>query len=205
MKLLLSSVAIVASLMLVPDISRAATIVNFAWTGSAGYSAVGSFSYDAALTPTSFSELPGAGPAQYVQSFSISFFDPANQLLETGSSIVNSVSSDRFFRLDFNSGTNSFTALDADIGGSSYLYFLTNLRTPGGMVVGPGVTDFNLFERSTGTPILDSASSVRVTSISQTPEPATFWLFAVVGALGLCTFRLRHKRFADKVFGIETP
>lgn len=167
---------------------RAAEIVNFSWTGAAGYTATGSFVFDPATTPTSFSEVPGVGPTSYLQSFSVSFFDPGHNVLESGSSIVAGVSSDRFFRLDYNTQTQTVSSLDADIGGTSYQYFLTNLRTPGGQVVGPGVTDFNLFYRPGNTPSLDSAKTVRVTSVSQTPEPASV-MFVITGLALAGTFR----------------
>ncbi len=170
----------------------AAAIVNFSWTGNAGYTASGSFQYDPAITPVSFSET-GSGPKNYVQNFNISFFSPQHSLLETGSSVVNGVSSDNFFRLDYNTQTNLISSLDADVGGTSYQYFLTNLRTPGGQVVGPGVTTFNLFVRTSGTPNLDIASSVQVTSVAQTPEPASFGLAAAATGIGIVGMLLRRR------------
>jgi len=188
-----SALGMVGIFALATTLTQAAEIVNYSWTGDGGYSATGSFVFDPATTPSSFSEAPGAGPTSYVQSFNVSFFDPQHNLLETSSSIVNSVSSDSFFRLDFNTQTDTITALDADVGGTNYLYFLTNLRTPGGQVVGPGVTGFNLFVRTTGTPNLDSASDVKVTSISQTPEPTTFGLLGIAGCIAACAFAMRRK------------
>ena len=173
--------------------SSAATIVNFNWTGTGGYTVNGSFQYDPAATPVSFSEVPGAGPTQFIQAFHVSFFSPQLVLLETGSSIIDAVSSDRFFRLDYNTQTHVISSLDADVGGSNYQYFLTNLRTPDGQVVAPGVTTFNLFVRTAGTPNLDIAPSVQVTSIAQTPEPASFALAAVSGIAGLAAYLIRRR------------
>ena len=135
---------------------------NFSWKGDNGYSATGAFSYDEATAPQVISE-SGAGSTKFLQSLSISFFDPAQNLLESGSEVVNGVSSDRYLRFDFNTQSQNISVLDADIGGTSYNYFLTDLRTPSGEVVGPGVTTFNLFYRPNGTPFLDSSSSVQVT------------------------------------------
>lgn len=146
-------------------------------------------------TPAFFSDAPGVGPTNYVQSFNVSFFSPQNALLETGSAVVGGVSSDRFFRLDFNTETKTISALDGDVGGSSYLYFLTNLRTPSGQVVTPGLTAFNLFVRTSGTPNLDVASGVIVSSVAQTPEPGTFTLPAGLSGISLCGVVLgRRKR-----------
>jgi hypothetical protein len=112
-------------------------------------------------------------------------------LLESGSSVVSGVSSDRFFRLDYNTQAQIISSLDADIGGSSYQYFLTNLRTPDGMIVGPGVTTFNFLYRPNADVALDTAASVRVTSVSQVPEPGTvLLLFSGLG--GLILFRRRR-------------
>ncbi|MBV9384876.1 MAG: PEP-CTERM sorting domain-containing protein [Chroococcidiopsidaceae cyanobacterium CP_BM_ER_R8_30] len=158
---------------------------DFSWKGDNGYSALGSFSYDEANAPTFISE-SGAGPTKFLQSFSVSFFDPANNPLESGSSVVNGVSSDRFFRLDFNSQTQNISVLDADVGGTSYQYFLTNLRTPTGDVVPPGVTTFNFFNRATADAALDSSSTVQVT---QVPEPSS-----LLGILALGTGYLLSQR-----------
>jgi len=173
--------------------ARAAEIVDFAWSGSAGYSATGSFIFDPASTPESFVE-SGAGATSYLRSFSVSFFDPANSLLESGSSIVDGISSDRFFRLEYDTRNQTVASLDADVGGSSYQYFLTNLRTPAGQVVPPGVTGFNLFSRATGTPVLDSASSIRITSVSQVPEPVSAVLVAFGIAFGIPALQRLRRR-----------
>ncbi len=189
-KSILSIAAITAAMTVCPASQAATVIADFSWTGGNGYSATGSFSYDPATTPVSFSEAPGAGPTTYLQSFSVSFFDPQHTLLESGSSVVNGVSSDRFFRLDYNTQSRTISSLDGDVGGSSYQYFLTNLRTPDGQVVSPGMTGFNFFYRPNADNGLDSASSVQITSVSQTPEPATLSLFALVGSLaGLAMLR----------------
>jgi len=157
-----------------PTAANADTLVNDSWTGASGYSAVGSFSYNPATTPQSFLESPGAvGQTKYLDSFSVSFFNPQHGLLESGSSISNGVTSDRFFTLNYNTQTMVISSLDADIGTSTYQYFLTDLRTPAGQVVPAGVTTFNLFHRVAGTPYLDEASGVQVTAVSQTPEPST--------------------------------
>lgn len=166
--------------------------VNFNWRGNNGYSATGAFSYDETKAPSLISE-SGAGPTNFLQSLSVSFFDPAQNLLESGSAIVNGVSSDRFLRLDYDTQSNNISVLDADIGGTDYQYFLTNLRTPSGQVVGPGVTTFNLFYRPNGTPLLDSSSSVQTTRRTSVPEPTT-----IVGLVACLGIALRMKKTAVK-------
>jgi len=160
---------------------------NFSWKGDNGYSATGAFSYDETTAPAVISE-SGAGSTQFLQSLSVSFFDPGQNLLESGSSVVNGVSSDRFLRFDFDTQSRNISVLDVDAGGTSYQYFLTDLRTPTGEVVGPGITNFNLFYRPNGTPILDSSSSVQVTPAS-VPEPTTLIGTLVAGGLGIALKR----------------
>ena len=184
--------AITLSLFLGIASSQAATVVDFKWTGDAGYSALGSFSYDAPLNTTSITE-SGAGATKYVEQFSISFFDPSKAVLETGASVVDGTSLDRFFRLSYDTTTHLISSLDADIGGTSYQYFLTNLRTPDGTVVGPGVTGFNFFYRPNADMALDIATNVQVTSISQTPEPASISLLASAGLVGMGVSWLRKR------------
>ncbi|MBR8838997.1 MAG: PEP-CTERM sorting domain-containing protein [Stigonema ocellatum SAG 48.90 = DSM 106950] len=164
-----------------------ATDFNFSWKGDNGYSATGSFSYDETKAPEVISE-SGAGQTQYLQSLSVSFFDPAQNLLESGSSVVNGVSSDRFLRLDFDTQSQKISTLDTDIGGTDYQYFLTNLRTPSGQVVEPGITNFNLFSRPNGTPLLDSSSTVQVTK-KRVPEPTTIIGTLVAGGLSIALKR----------------
>ena len=185
-------VAISSGILLGAVFSQAATVVEFSWTGSAGYSAVGSFNYDAPAGTTLISE-SGAGATTYVHQFSISFFDPSHATLETGGSVVDGVSNDRFFRLNYDTTTRLISSMDADIGGSSYQYFLTNLRTPDGKVAPPGMTGFNFFYRPSANAALDTADKVQVTAISQTPEPATFLLTAGVGTLGFGVSMLRKR------------
>ncbi len=172
---------------------------NFSWKGDNGYSATGAFSYDETNAPEVISE-SGAGSTKFLQSLSVSFFDPAQNLLESGSSVVNGVSSDRFLRFDFDTQSQNISVLDADIGGTAYNYFLTDLRTPSGEVVAPGITTFNLFYRPNGTPFLDSSSSVQVTPAS-VPEPTMTVGALVVGGLGIA---LRRKKASARKVSAST-
>ena len=96
------------------------------------------------------------------------------------------ISSDRFYRLDYDTQSRIISSLDAEIGGPSCQYFLTNLRTPNGQVVPPGVTTFNFFYRPNGTSILDSASIVQITSVPQVAEPVALPVFLLLSGLGGC-------------------
>lgn len=169
-----------------------ATVVAISYNGTNGYTASGSFTYDGASAPSVITEANGATATSVIQSFNISFFNPAKVLLETGSAVINGISSDRFFRLTYNTVTNLITSLDADIGGT-YQYFLSNLRTPTGSVVTPGVTGFNFFNRATANAALDTAATIRTTvsnSTTAVPEPAGL-LVLPVALLGLLALRRR--------------
>ena len=170
--------AVVAAAVCSPSDARAVTI-GFSWSGAAGYSASGSFSYDAATAPTLVTG-SGLGAQQVIQSFSVTFLDPSRNVLESGSAVVGGVSSDRFFRVDYNTAANTISALDADVGGASYQYFLTNLRTPTGQVVPSGVTGFNFFNRATANAALDTAASISVT-VQAVPEPSTLGCVLAAG------------------------
>ncbi len=167
-----------------------ATTVDLSWSGVNGYSAIGSFTYDGASAPAVITE-SGAGVTKTVQSFSITFFDPAHTVLESGSAVIAGVSSDRFFQLTFNTLTSALSVLDGDVGGT-YIYFLTDLRTPTGSVVPAGTTGFNFFDRRTANAALDTASSINavVEAAQPVPEPASV-LLVTTAFMSLLAFK-RH-------------
>ena len=167
-----------------------ATTVDLSWSGANGYSAVGNFTYDGSSAPVVITE-SGAGATKTVQSFSVTFFDPARTVLESGSAVIAGVSSDRFFQLTFNTLTNAVSVLDADIGGT-YFYFLTNLRTPTGSVVPAGTTGFNFFDRRNASSALDAAASVSavVQSTQAVPEPSALVL-TITAFMSLMAFKRR--------------
>ena len=72
------TVAITAtSIALAVGVTHPAQAIDFKfnWTGDAGYSAVGSFSYDEATAPTIISE-SGSGATKFLQSLNVSFLKP---------------------------------------------------------------------------------------------------------------------------------
>ncbi len=182
--------AIAAAVTAATSVGAFATTVDLSWSGANGYSAAGSFTYDGSSAPSIITE-SGSGATKSVQSFSITFFDPSHTVLESGSSVVSGVSSDSFFRLTFNTVTDVVSALDADIGGS-YIYFLTDLRTPTGSVVPAGTTGFNFFDRRTADSALDTASGISavVEAGQAVQEPPAFAL-AVTAVLALMAFKRR--------------
>lgn len=133
----------------------------------------------------------GAGATKTVQSFSTTFFDPAHTVLESGSAVIAGVSSDRFFQLTFNTFTSVVSILDGDVGGT-YIYFLTDLRTPTGSVVPARVTGFNFFDRRTANAALDIATSISavIEGAQPVPEPASVAL-VLTASMSLVAFRRR--------------
>ncbi len=167
-----------------------ATTVDLSWSGVNGYSAVGSFTYDGASAPAVITE-SGAGATKTIQSFFITFFDPAHTVLESGSAVIAGVSSDRFFQLTFNTLTSAVSVLDGDVGGA-YIYFLTDLRTPTGSVVPAGTTGFNFFDRRTANAALDTATSISavIEAAQPVPEPAAMVL-VTTAFISLMAFKRR--------------
>ncbi|MEH2066813.1 MAG: PEP-CTERM sorting domain-containing protein [Nostoc sp.] len=75
---------------------------NFNWKGDTGYSAKGSFNYDTTTAPGVISET-GSGATKYLQSFSISFFDPLSNLINTFTPVVSGSSNYSYLRFNFDS------------------------------------------------------------------------------------------------------
>ena len=78
----------------------------YSWKGNSGYSATGSFSYSGTSVPASISEI-GSGPTSFLNSLSLSVFNPSNNLLDSGSSVANGVSGDPFLMFKFNTLTQN--------------------------------------------------------------------------------------------------
>ncbi|MEH1911567.1 PEP-CTERM sorting domain-containing protein [Nostoc sp.] len=77
---------------------------NLNWLGNAGYSAVGSFSYDEATAPTIISE-SGSGATNFLQSLNVSFLDPSKNLLGTYNTVAGGVSQSQYFTFNFDTST----------------------------------------------------------------------------------------------------
>ncbi|MEH2315932.1 PEP-CTERM sorting domain-containing protein [Nostoc sp.] len=91
--------------------------LNFNWLGNAGYSAVGSFSYDEATAPTIISE-SGSGATKFLQSLNVSFLDPSKNLLGTYNTVNGGVSQSQFFTFNFDTSTQKLFG-PFDIGGGT--------------------------------------------------------------------------------------
>jgi hypothetical protein len=170
---------------------------------SNGYSAKGLFTTKSG-TPDSFSEVNPNFPSvpfttKFLESTSLSIFDSTNKLLQSGSSVINGISTDKFLRLDYDSSlTNNLPALNVstETPTQNPYYFIGNNVDPSGILVVPGSTNYNLFlyDRTTDKyTFLGDTTSIKATTV---PEPSL-----VITSLTLTTFgfslalkrRLNHK------------
>lgn len=157
---------------------------NFNWQGDTGYSARGVFSYNENTAPNIISEI-GVGPTTSLQFLSLSVFNPANNLLDSGSSVVNGISNNNFLRFQFNTLTETLSVLDTNTAasGNNPYYFISNAVDPSSTPVTPGSTTFNLFAFSStsSATFLGSASSIQVSIV---PEPSSILSLLALGGLG---------------------
>ena len=102
--------------MAIPQQAQAISF-NFNWQGNGGYSAKGMFSYDETTAPTIISE-SGAGPTNNLQSLMVSFFDPANNPLQSFNTVTNGVSESPFFSFNFDTSTQTLFG-GFDVGGGT--------------------------------------------------------------------------------------
>lgn len=178
--------------------ANVAAAVNFTfnWKGDAGYELSGSFSYDETISPNIISE-SGAGATQALQSLSVSFFNPSQELIGTQNEVVNGVSNNQFFQFNFDTTTdNLFGAFDVGTGSGINDIFVSNVEAPGRIFISPGAT-FYLYQNITAdySQLLDS--STNQIKVSVIPEPTTVLATLIFGVLSVVFSRkttvLRNK------------
>ena len=91
--------------------------MNFQWTGKKGYSAEVIFSYDEGLMPNQIIE-EGRGKTKIIEDLTVSFYDPAGQLLGIYDNIKQGISQDPYFKFNFDPQQQKITGL-IDLGGDS--------------------------------------------------------------------------------------
>ncbi|MEH1937673.1 MAG: PEP-CTERM sorting domain-containing protein [Nostoc sp.] len=181
---LAASLAICATSSIASTNLAQAADLTFNWKGDAGYSAFGSFSYDETTTPGIISE-SGAGATKALQSLSVSFFNPSQELIGTNNEVVNGVSSNQYFNFNFDTTTgNLFGAFDVGTGSGIGDVFLSNVEAPGFIFISPGATSY-LYQNITAdySQLLDSSTN-RIKA-SAVPEPTTVLGILVIGMLGV--------------------
>ncbi|MFN6565414.1 MAG: hypothetical protein RMY28_037210 [Nostoc sp. ChiSLP01] len=188
-----------------------AQAADFAFSAnfSNGYSAKGLFTTKSG-TPPSFSETNPNFPSvpfttQFLQSTSLSIFDSTNTLLQTGSAVINGISTDAFLRLDYDSSlTNNLPALNisTETPSQNPYYFIGNNIDINGTPVAPGSTNYNLFlyDRTTDKyTFLGDTTSIKATAI---PEPSTAFSSLALAAFG---FGLALKRKLKNGTNLNSP
>jgi hypothetical protein len=157
--------------------SAQAVDFKFNWLGNAGYSAVGSFSYDEATAPTIISE-SGSGATNFLQSLNVSFLDPSKNLLGTYNTVAGGVSESQFFAFNFDTSTQKLSGPFDVAGGTGVIgeYFFQ------------GTVGDSLFLRQDvnqqGTSITLDQNSGSI-QVSKVPEPASMLGLAALGMFGL--------------------
>lgn len=152
---------------------------NFNWQGNAGYSAIGSFSYDETTAPIIIFE-SGAGPTNFLQSLNVSFFDPSNNILGTYNTVSAGVSQSNFFTFNFDTSTQSLFG-PFNIGGGTGVigeYFFSG-------TVGDSLR-LRMDVDQIGTSILidENSGSIQVSSVS-VPEPTAILGLLALSVLGI--------------------
>ncbi|MEH1844729.1 MAG: PEP-CTERM sorting domain-containing protein [Nostoc sp.] len=150
---------------------------NFNWQGDAGYSAIGSFSYDEATAPKIISE-SGSGATNFLQSLNVSFLDPSKNLLGTYNTVNGGVSQSDFFAFNFDTSTQKLSGPFDVAGGTGVIgeYFFQ------------GTIGDSLFLRQD----IDQKSSFRTLDqnsgfiqVSKVPEPTSLLGLLAFGMLGV--------------------
>jgi hypothetical protein len=151
---------------------------NFNWQGNAGYSARGMFGYDETTAPTIISE-SGAGATNNLQFLMVSFFDPANNPLQSFNTVTNGVSQSPFFNFNFNTSTQTlFGAFD--VGGGTFVIGEQFFQgTIGGLLELKQDVD-----QMGASIVLDSQNPGVITVTEKTPEPTSVLGLLALAGLG---------------------
>ncbi|MEH2361377.1 PEP-CTERM sorting domain-containing protein [Nostoc sp.] len=150
---------------------------NFNWLGNAGYSAVGSFSYDEATAPAIISE-SGSGATNFLQSLNVSFLDPSKNLLGTYNTVNGGVSQSQYFAFNFDTSTQKLFGPFDIAGGTGVIgeYFLQ------GKVGDSLALRQDVNQNGTSITLDQNSGSIQV---SKVPEPASILGLLALGMLGL--------------------
>ncbi|MBN3941900.1 MAG: PEP-CTERM sorting domain-containing protein [Nostoc sp.] len=161
--------------------------LNFNWQGNAGYSAIGSFSYDETTAPTIISEA-SSGATNFLQSLNVSFLDPSKNLLGTYNTVSGGVSESSFFAFNFNTSTQTLFGPFDVAGGTGVIgeYFFQ------------GTVGDSLFlrqdvdQQGTSTTLDQNSGSIQV---SKVPEPACLLGLLAFAGLGVASTLKKKQAF----------
>ncbi|MCC5603125.1 PEP-CTERM sorting domain-containing protein [Nostoc favosum] len=151
--------------------------LNFNWQGDAGYSAIGSFSYDETTAPTIISE-SGSGATNFLESLNVSFLDPSNNPLGTYNTVTGGVSQSDFFAFNFDTSTHTLFG-PLNVGGGTGVigeYFFSG-------TVGDSLRlRQDVDQQGTSITLDQNSGSIQV---SKVPEPASMLGLLAFAALGV--------------------
>ena len=153
--------------------------LNFNWQGDAGYSAIGSFSYDETTAPTIISEA-GSGATNFLQSLNVSFLDPSKNLLGTYNTVSGGVSQSSFFAFNFDTSTQTLFGPLNVAGGTGVIgeYFFSG-------TVGDSLQlRQDVDQQGTSTTLDQNSGSIQV---SKVPEPASLLGLLAFAGLGIAS------------------
>jgi hypothetical protein len=105
-----------------------AITIDFQWTGTTGYLAKGSFSYDEITPPKIISE-KGIGKTNILQSLAVTFYTPSGELISRYEDIVNGVAKGHYFEFNFDTETQQivgFIDIGGEVAGETYLKGMVN-------------------------------------------------------------------------------
>ncbi|MDZ8238690.1 MAG: PEP-CTERM sorting domain-containing protein [Nostoc sp. ChiQUE01a] len=185
MKNIFAKMAMIAATSTVVSVAIAASANNpaqaidfkFNWLGDAGYSAIGSFSYDETTAPTIITE-SGSGATNFLQSLNVSFLDPSQNVLGTYNTVSGGVSQSSFFAFNFDTSSETLFG-PLNIGGGTGVigeYFFSG-------TVGNSLQlrqDVN--QQGTSITLDQNSGSIQV---SKVPEPASILALLAFGMLGV--------------------
>ncbi|QLE57217.1 hypothetical protein [Nostoc sp. TCL26-01] len=154
---IVTTAGVIMSLGLLEAVPVHAVTLNFDWTGNAGYSAKGSFSYDETQGYTTIDN-------SKLQSITIAFFDPSKKLLNSFAPVINGSIGYDFLDFNYDTVTKSlfgYFDVGQDNGQSTDYYLFGNVS-------------FGLSLRNPTEGTIDQSNGLNnITSKTPIPEPLT--------------------------------
>lgn len=117
---------VTAALLLTASGSQGATVA-YSFTTNTGYTGAGEFSYDAATAPAVIIE-SGSGQTTSLRSLSLAVFSPSSTLLDSGSAVIESVSSSPYLGFTYDIATLALSLMDNNTtsSGNDVSYLVSN-------------------------------------------------------------------------------
>lgn len=110
--LVILAIALFGTIFIPP---ASAATQTFQWQGARGYFVKGRFEYEEQPQPI---RQRGAGQTERLKSLQVSFYDPANQLIDTYNNVVDGVAGGTYFEFNFDPDSHKLME-NIDLGGES--------------------------------------------------------------------------------------